>query len=84
MKLNELYAKVCEDDELKKEYLEAKNAGTLKEFLKKNACEFKAEELKKFIEAKKNGELADDELDAVSGGSDCIPVNHDDEEYNWY
>ena len=79
MKLEELYQKALSDNELKKAFLDAANAGKLKEFLAANDCEATAEEAEELVivKQKQTGELSDDELDKVSGG-DCDTTYHND------
>ena len=72
LSLEELYKKVMSSDELKKEYFAAANEGRLAEFLGAHDCRATLEELQKFLsspEALPQGEISDDELDAVAGGT---------------
>ena len=72
LSLEELYKKVMSSDELKKEYFAAANEGRLVEFLGAHDCRATLEELQKFLsspEALPQGEISDDELDSVAGGT---------------
>ncbi len=66
MKIDELYRKITADENLRKKFTSALKEGKLADFLTENGCTATAEEIKAFIDGKK--ELTDDELDAVSGG----------------
>lgn len=71
LSLEELYNKIMSSDELKKEYFAAANDGRIAEFLGAHDCRATLEELQEFLTDPKKlpqGEIADDELDAVSGG----------------
>ena len=63
--LKEIYSEIAANDELKNGLIEAAKSGTLKEFLAKNNIGIDEAQLKKLVE----GELGDDELDAVVGGN---------------
>ena len=75
--LEKLYEEIKSDAELKKEYVKAAGGKKIIDFLKAHDCDASESELASFIEAKKNKELADDELDMVSGG-DCTTYNQGD------
>ena len=71
--LQELYKEVIASEELKNEFMEA--AGDEKEgrkkvdeFMKKYDCDATFEDVKGFLEGKNEGELGEDELEAVAGG----------------
>ena len=66
--LQELYAEIIGNDELKKAYLEAAKGGRVAEFLKAQGCETTAEEIGAFLKEKAQGQLSDAELDSVAGG----------------
>lgn len=70
MTLEELYGKTLSDDGLKAAFLAALKAGTLAEFLSAQGCGATVEETAEFLKARQEaeGELADEELDAVAGG----------------
>ena len=75
--LKELYSEVMASKELKHAYYEAANAGKLEDFLKEHGCDATRAELDAFLSDYKNlpqGEISDDELDAVAGG--CDHGNH--------
>ena len=70
--LQELYREVMASEELKKEYFAAANEGKAADFLSAHGCDATIEELNELFSSPKNlpqGELADDELDAVAGGT---------------
>ena len=72
LSLEELYKKVMSSGELKKEYFEAAKEGRIAEFLGEHDCGATLEELQDFLTSPKvlpQGEIADDELDAVAGGT---------------
>ena len=74
--IQELYDEVMASKELKAEYLKAHREGKIAGFLTAHDCSASVNDLKAFMEgrkdAAKSGELSDDELDDVSGGS-CEP-----------
>lgn len=74
--LQELYAEIIGNDELKKAYLEAAKGGKIAEFMKANGCDATAEEIKAFLKEKANQELSEEELDNVAGGG-CDKPNYD-------
>ena len=67
MKLEELYKKVINDENLRKLCKSAVKEGKLSEFLSSNGCSATIAEVKKFIESKKAD--SGDELDDVIGGN---------------
>ena len=76
--LEKLYEEIQADSELKKEYKKAKGDKKIIDFLKAHDCDATEAELEAFISSKKNNkELADDELDMVSGGGACTTYNSD-------
>ena len=67
--LQELYTEVIGSEELKKEFMEAsKDEKNVEEFLKKHGCDATFDELKAFFDDKSEGELSEDEVEAVAGG----------------
>ena len=80
--IQELYAEIMANDELKKAFVEAMKAGKLEDFLKERGCEATEEEVKEFVETKAASdapiELSDDELELVAGGSfvDSVECSH--------
>ena len=71
--LQELYKEVVASEELKKEFMEItkdeKNGQKkLEEFLKRNGCDATYEDLKAFFAEKSEGELDEEEVEAVAGG----------------
>ena len=74
--LEKLYEEIKTDSELKKEYKKATGDKKIVDFLKAHDCDATEAELNAFISLKKNNkELADDELDMVSGGGACTTYN---------
>ena len=70
--LTELYKETLASDALKKEYFAAANDGKINEFLLSHGCDATESELAEFLanpEELRQGEIADDELEAVSGGT---------------
>ena len=70
--LKELYGEVMASDALKKEYFAAANDGKIDEFLSSHGCDATGEQLGEFMKDPANlpqGELGDDELDSVAGGT---------------
>lgn len=65
-----LYQEVLVDNEMKKAFVKATQEDSLEAFLKENGCDATADEVQAFLaeETRKEGELADAELGAVSGG----------------
>ena len=67
--LEELYKEVMASEELKKEFVEAaKTKDSLTAWLKKHDCGATLEELGAFLKEKREGEMQDDEVEAVAGG----------------
>ena len=75
--LEQLYEEISANDELKKEYRKATGDKKIVDFLKAHDCDATQSELDAFISSKKNKELADDELDMVSGGGACTTYTSD-------
>ena len=69
--LEDLYKEILADQELKAQCGEAIKAQKLDEFLKAHECEATMEEVKAFLESKK--EVAADELGDVAGGGCNVP-----------
>ena len=68
--MQELYNEVMASEEMKKEFLEAsKEKESVGAFLKKYGCDASVEDVAAFLKEKTEGELADDELESVAGGS---------------
>jgi hypothetical protein len=70
--LQQLYGEVMASEALKKEYLAAANDGKTNEFLSSHDCDATAEQLDEFLKNPANlpqGEITDDELDSVAGGT---------------
>ena len=68
--IQELYSEVLKSEELKKAFSEAVQSKTVEGFLKSHDCEASMEDVAAFLKEQqaKTGELADNELDNVSGG----------------
>lgn len=68
--LEKLYTDVMGSDELKSAVFAAAKENKLGEFLKAQGCEATEAEVAEFLKSKQGaeGEMADDELDAVAGG----------------
>ncbi len=79
MSLQELYDKVMASDELKKSFAEAaQDKGKLEAWLKENGSDATIEQLGDFLKAKQtSGEVSDDELESVAGGSSSLGVTFD-------
>jgi hypothetical protein len=67
--LQELYNEIIAGDELKTAFAEAAKGGKTMEFLKAQGCEATEEELAAFLKNKSTGEISDEELDNVAGGT---------------
>ncbi len=65
--LDELYKEVSENEDLKKEYASLKSEEEINNFLKANDCDATASDVQAFLN--KGGEITDDELDNVAGGT---------------
>lgn len=70
MTIEALYKRIIASDELKSAFIEAVKAQKLDEFLKSQGCDAAGAEIMDFLKSlqKAEGELADDELNAVAGG----------------
>ena len=71
--LQELYKEVIASEELKNEFMEAagdekEGQKKVEEFVKKHGCDATFEDVKAFLEEKSEGELEEEELEAVAGG----------------
>ena len=66
--LEELYKEILADNALKVQAADAIKEQKLDEFLKAQGCEASMEEVKAFLESKK--EVSADELDSAAGGCD--------------
>ena len=76
--LEKLYEEIQADSDLKKKYVKAAEDKKVIDFLRAHDCETTEAELEAFISSKKNNkELADDELDMVSGGGACTTYTSD-------
>ena len=68
--IEELYKEIFSNKELKEQCAEAIKNNKLEEFLKKQGCEVTIEEIKAFLDSKKEVDV--DELDMVAGGCDTL------------
>ena len=68
--LEELYTEVLGSEELKAAFVAAVKEKKIAEFLKEQGCEATEAEVAEFLKSKQGaeGEVADEELDAVAGG----------------
>ena len=68
--IQELYNEIMANKELKEQFIEAAKAGKQEAFLKEHGCEATLEEVKAFLEAKKNADapLSFDKLENAAGG----------------
>jgi len=76
--IEELYNEVMTSEDLRKECVEAMNAGKQEEFLKKHDCNVTLEEVMAFVDEKnkEDAEISLDQLHNVAGGdglADCFP-----------
>ncbi len=76
MTLQEMYNKVMASDELKSSFAEAaQDKGKLAEWLKANGSDATVEQVSEFLKSKQtSGEVSDEELENVAGGSDSVDV----------
>ncbi len=76
MTLQEMYNKVMASEELKKSFAEAaQDKGKLAEWLKANGSNATVEQVSEFLKSKQtSGEVSDEELENVAGGSDSVDV----------
>ncbi len=81
MTLQEIYDKVMASDELKKSFAEAaQDKGKLEAWLKANGSDATVEQVGEFLKSKSgqtSGEVSDDELESVAGGSSSLGVTFD-------
>lgn len=70
MTIEALYSKVIGSEELKAAFVAAVKEKKIAEFLKEQGCEATEAEVAEFLKSKQGaeGEVADEELDAVAGG----------------
>ena len=66
--IEELYKEINASEELQKAVSEIKDKEAMAEFLKQHGCEASVEEFGKFVKAQREGEIGDDEVEAVAGG----------------
>ncbi len=76
MTLQEMYDKVMASEELKKSFAEAaQDRSKLEAWLKSNGSNATVEQVGEFLKSKQtSGEVSDDELENVAGGSDSVDV----------
>jgi len=73
--LEDLYQEIQANEELKAGFVAALKESTVEDFLKANGCEGTIEDVMKFMNSKKEGELADDDMEKVAGGA-CVCTEH--------
>lgn len=70
--LQELYGEIIADDEQKRAFVEAMEAGNVEDFLRRRDCSATEDEVREFLEAKAAEDdpvqLTDDQLEEISGG----------------
>ena len=73
--LQELYADIVANDELKKAFAEAARNNRVVEFARENGADVTLDEIRSFLEekGKTDTELSKDELENVAGGGCLIP-----------
>ncbi len=76
MTLQEMYDKVMASEELNKSFAEAaQDKGKLEAWLKANGSNATVEQVGEFLKSKQtSGEVSDEELENVAGGSDSVDV----------
>ncbi len=66
--IEELYNEINASEELKKAVSAIKDKEAMAEFLKEHGCEASVEEFGKYVKSQSEGEIGDDEAQAVAGG----------------
>ena len=66
--IEELYNEINASEELKKAASAIKDKEAMAEFLKEHGCEASVEEFGKYVKSQSEGEIGDDEAEAVAGG----------------
>ena len=66
--IEELYNEINASEELKKVVSAIKDKEAFADFLKQHGCEASVEEFEKFVKSQREGEIGDDEVQAVAGG----------------
>ena len=66
--IEELYNEINASEELKKVVSAIKDKEAFADFLKDHGCEASVEEFEKFVKSQREGEIGDDEVQAVAGG----------------
>ena len=69
MALEDLYNKVMSSRDTMAEFVKASGTDTLSEFAGRHGCDASKDEIRKYFIAKCEGELPDDAVDEVSGGT---------------
>lgn len=69
MALEDLYNKVMSNRDTMAEFVKASGTDTLSEFAGRHGCIASREEIRRFFIARCEGELPDDAVDEVSGGT---------------
>ena len=66
--IEEMYNEINASEELKKAVSAIKDKEAFAVFLKEHGCEASVDEFVKFVESQREGEIGDDEVQAVAGG----------------
>ena len=66
--IEELYKEINASEELKKAVSEIKDKEAMAGFLKEHGCEASVEEFGKFLKSQREGEISDNDVEAVAGG----------------
>ena len=67
--LENLYQEIQANEQLKEAFVTALKENTVEDFLKANDCEGTVEDVMKFMNSKREGELCDDDMEKVAGGA---------------
>ena len=64
-----MYQEIQKNEQLKESFVTALKENTVEDFLKANDCEGTVEDVMKFMNSKREGELCDDDMEKVAGGA---------------
>jgi len=67
--LEDLYQEIQANEQLKESFVTALKENRVEDFLKANDCEGTVEDVMKFMDSKREGELSDDDMEKVAGGA---------------
>ena len=70
--LDEFYGEIQNDEGLKEEFISSVRGGRADAFLKEHDCDAVTADVISYVRGLGQGELADDDLDRVAGGGDCL------------